>query len=119
MHTIYLVVDLTSGKQYVGVTHCTLSERRRQHEMPSKYRFSGTPTYFDMAIRRLGPQNFVWKALRSCKLQAEAHYWEAFYIRTLGTLRPRGYNVATGYSSTLRERLRKELILERYFRKEQ
>jgi len=56
--------------------------------------YKGSGIYFKRALKLYGKQNFVRVDLGTFETEDEAHYWEGFYIKTMKTLFPDGYNLS-------------------------
>lgn len=81
---IYLITNLTSGKQYVG---------RSKHNNPEYF---GSGTYLNKAIEKYGKENFKKEILIGSKEIAsfeEQMLLESTCILSLNTLYPNGYNL--------------------------
>ncbi len=85
---VYLLVDETNGKMYVGKTTKTVEERFQKH------RYSDT--LIGKMIRKHKPENFKREVLKICYSEAELNAWEKFFIAALKTKAPYGYNLADG-----------------------
>ena len=86
---IYLLTDTTNGKQYVGQTSRTLSERLREHRNEKS-------CYIDRAIRKHGWENFTVKIIEECSTTDELNEREQYWIAQYGTIKPNGYNITAG-----------------------
>jgi hypothetical protein len=88
---VYLIANAATGKRYVGCTKLKLNARLVQH-------FSGHATIkADAALH--GRASFAISALQWVSTAAEGEIAEAFFIRALDTLAPRGYNRCNGKGS--------------------
>lgn len=86
---IYLLTDRTNGLKYVGQTTRTLGKRMQAHRTAQR-------TYIDRAIKDHGWKNFTVEILDECSTPAELDEREIFWIATLGTKFPNGYNMTDG-----------------------
>lgn len=75
-------------KSYIGQTTRTLGERIKEHKV-SKYPIGN-------AIRDHGWENFTVTILDECSTLEELDEREIFWIATLGTQVPNGYNISAG-----------------------
>jgi group I intron endonuclease len=92
MMCIYLRTNKINGKQYVGQT---VNFEKRQNEWNcNKAIYAGS--YINNAREKYGIENWVVKVLRECDTQDELDEWEKYYIKTLNTKRPFGYNLTDG-----------------------
>ncbi len=85
---IYLLIDGTNDREYVGQTKRSADVRFREH----KYEKS----YIGRAIRAHGAENFVIAILKECANQQELDYWEKHFIKWRDTKSPNGYNLTEG-----------------------
>lgn len=95
--TIYLITNLVNEKQYVGQTIAPLHKRLNHHL--SKY--SGCNA-LSSAIKKYGWENFEVTVLKECSDYFGLNILEIFYINSLNTLAPNGYNLIEGGKSTKR-----------------
>ena len=86
---IYLLTDTTNGKQYVGQTTNKLFKRLGSHRRTQT-------TYVDRMIAEHGWQNFTVEILDECKTRYELDEREKYWIATLNTKFPNGYNMTDG-----------------------
>ena len=86
---IYLLTDTTNGMRYVGQTTQTLRKRIKEHR-----RKHGT--YIDRAIKAHGWENFTVGVLEQCSTLDELNDRERYWIATLNTKSPNGYNLTDG-----------------------
>lgn len=91
MGTIYISTNLVNQKQYVGRT-VNFKGRKNTH-----FKLSGdeTPeTYFHKALKKYGKDNFKWICVEYPI--EELNEMEMFWIKTLNTKAPNGYNLTDG-----------------------
>ncbi len=81
---IYKIVNLTTGKIYVG------------QDTKNKKNYFGSGQYIKLAIKKHGIKNFKKKILDYCTSQKELNERERYWIRQLNTLHPLGYNLTAG-----------------------
>jgi group I intron endonuclease len=104
---VYLMVNTTTGKKYVGQTLSHRKNRDRYRPFGAEGRFrdhiseatNNTKrkqcTYLNNAIRLYGPDAFIVSVLESCdRLLLDSR--ESHYISEMNTLFPNGYNLTTG-----------------------
>ena len=84
---IYLIIDLTNWKKYVGQHHYHLEK------LDSNYHGSGT---IISKIYKKRPQTLKEVYLKTCYTQEELDEWEQYYIKFYNTLYPNGYNLTEG-----------------------
>lgn len=85
---IYLIIDGTCDKEYVGQTTRTVEERFKEH--------TKADYYLGKAIRAHGEDLFTWAILKECDSKEELDYWERHMIKSRDTLAPNGYNLTEG-----------------------
>jgi group I intron endonuclease len=88
MYKIYLITNLLSSKQYVGVTKFSLEKRFLQH---TKRGF-----FLTEAIQKYGEQKFSIELIEEVKISEQAYELEIFYIKEYNTKVPNGYNLTDG-----------------------
>ena len=84
---IYLIIDLTNWKKYVGQHHYHLKK------LDSNYHGSG---HIIKQIYKKRPQTLKEVYLKTCYSQEELDEWEQYYIKFYNTLWPNGYNLTEG-----------------------
>lgn len=84
---IYLIIDLTNWKKYVGQHHYHLEK------LDSNYHGSGT---IISKIYKKRPETLKEVYLKTCYTQEELNEWEKYYIKFYNTLWPNGYNLSEG-----------------------
>lgn len=84
---IYLIIDLTNLKKYVGQHHYHLKK------LDSNYHGSGT---IISKIYKKRPHTLKEVYLKTCYTQEELDEWEQYYINFYNTLSPNGYNLQEG-----------------------
>ena len=84
---IYLVIDLTNWKKYVGQHHYHLEK------LDSNYHGSG---HIIRQIYKKRPHTLKEVYLKTCYTQEELDEWEQYYIKFYDTLYPNGYNLQEG-----------------------
>ena len=100
MIEIYKVTNNINGKLYIGQTSRTLKKRRSAHIRNS---FNpNAPDYdcaFHKAIRKYGPENFVWEVVFMCDTVEESNRLEMILIAEYNTCHGIGYNSNKGGGS--------------------
>ena len=84
---IYLIIDLTNWKKYVGQHHYHLEK------LDSNYHGSG---HIIRQIYKKRPETLKEVYLKTCYTQTELDEWEKYYIKFYDTLYPNGYNLEEG-----------------------
>lgn len=84
---IYLIIDLTNWKKYVGQHHYHLKK------LDSNYHGSG---HLISRIYKKRPHTLKEIYLKTCYTQEELDEWEQYYINFYNTLSPNGYNLQEG-----------------------
>lgn len=85
---VYLIWNIVNGKKYVGQTVKTVKARFNEHARQN--------SIIDRAIRKYGKKNFRYGVIKSCVSKADMDYWEKYFIATLKTKKPNGYNQTDG-----------------------
>ena len=85
---IYLLIDGTNDREYVGQTTKTVEERFKQHAQAD--------TYIGHVIRARGEDMFAIAVLKVCHSKKELDYWERHFIKSRNTKAPNGYNLTDG-----------------------
>ena len=80
---VYVTTNLVTLKKYVG-SHCT-------DNIDDGY--LGTGRLFLKSVKKHGKENFRREILEECFDVSTARLRESFYIETMGTLDPSGYNL--------------------------
>ena len=87
---MYLINNKINGKKYVGQTIRKPQDRLKYHmwqdACPALHR----------AILKHGIENFSILTLRVCSTREEMDSLESFYVKSLNTKVPNGYNIADG-----------------------
>ena len=101
---IYSITHIATGKQYVGQS-VNVFERWKQHSTPRK-----NASGIKGAIMKWGIDAFEFKVLEECNKE-DLNDRESFWIETLRTLAPDGYNLTSGGDSpkTVSDETRKKL----------
>ena len=89
---IYLIIDTTNGKQYVGQHHYD------KEELDPNYHGSG---HIIKKIYNKRPETLKEEYLKTCFTQTEMDEWEKYFIFTNDTLYPNGYNLRDGGNGKL------------------
>lgn len=106
--TIYLITNLINGKQYVGQTTQAAEKRFYRHLTGhSKNMIIGK------AIKKHGAENFEMSVLENCDSIEALNEREEFYIQSLNTLIPNGYNVALGGNNRIMHEESKDKIRQK------
>ena len=92
MKCIYLRTNKVNGKQYVGQTQDFI--KRECDWGKTKTPYAGV--YINQARKKYGINNWSVEILMECDTQDELNYWEKYYIKTLNTKAPNGYNLTDG-----------------------
>lgn len=84
---IYLIIDTTNGKKYVGQHHYD------KEELDPSYHGSGR---IISKIYKKRPETIKEEYVKTCYTQRELDEWEKYFIFTNNTLYPNGYNLEEG-----------------------
>lgn len=82
-----------TGKAYIGKTMQPLKRRSMTHVSKAKH---GSALIFHCAIRKYGPESFVWKVLFESSAEYDINSIEIFSIHQYNTVSPNGYNLTLG-----------------------
>lgn len=93
---IYKITNKINGLQYVGQTIKSVATRWKQHQSPDS-----TCRFLKHAIRKYGASNFEVELLEKCSSIEEMNEKEQFYIDSLNTMVPNGYNLNSGGKNRL------------------
>ena len=85
---IYLLIDGTNDKEYVGQTTRSVKARFKRHTKDD--------TFVGRVIRAHGAENFVIDILKECASKEELDHWEKHFIKSRNTMAPNGYNLTEG-----------------------
>jgi len=88
---VYLLRNRVNGKGYVGQTRSTLDQRWKAH-----LRSSSCCTHLRRAIQKHTPEVFERTVLSTGLTPEVLNILEHFWIKELGTLAPKGYNLTDG-----------------------
>jgi len=91
---VYKITNVVTGMIYVGQTSQALRTRWLEHLADS--RGGCKCRRITNAIRRHGPECFTIEEVEVCNSRAHLNEREVFWIRTLGTMSPNGYNLRSG-----------------------
>ncbi len=105
---IYKIINISSGKIYVGqaVSHILNHKRYRPYGHEGRFRchiseaFSTKKNqshYLNNAIKKYGVADFVVELIECCKI-SDANDREIHYIKEFNSLYPNGYNLKNGGS---------------------
>ncbi len=95
---IYKATNRANGKIYIGQTVELLKYRKAAHIRKA---LEGSRYYFHNAIRKYGPDVFVWEAICLCLSKDEADKKEGKFIKSFNAKGPLGYNMTDGGEGTL------------------
>jgi group I intron endonuclease len=102
MGEIYMAVNTTNSKKYVGQAVCWFSNGRKwgsikrwRNHVERSLRGICECRALENAIRKYGDESFTLLILEECPVE-ELNYWEDYYIREYDTIAPNGYNLMSG-----------------------
>ena len=90
---VYLIKNTVNGKQYIGQTSKTLSQRWGKHKNQARH---GRNCALATAIEKYGAEKFTIELLHVCENKEEMDFVEMFYIALFNTKAPTGYNLTDG-----------------------
>ena len=94
-YTIYKLTNMLNGMGYVGMTK-KFKRRMNEHRRGSNYR---SRCHVDRAIEKYGWENFHAEVIEICDAEI-APEREMYWIATLKTKTPNGYNMTDGGEGT-------------------
>ena len=94
---IYKITNLINNKIYVGQTIGTVQERWRKHCKKSSIGCSAVPN----AITKYGKENFIVEQIDDANTIEELNEKETYWIKTLQSISPLGYNLRSGGGNSL------------------
>lgn len=89
LNVVYLLTNKINSMRYVGITTQKLKNRLRYHK-------NNSDTYIGRAIKKYGWENFSVEILEECTSPEELFEREKYWIKTLNTKNPNGYNLTDG-----------------------
>jgi len=89
---IYKAVNIKNGKTYIGKTTVGLNRRIYEHHNSSN---ANSKSAFHSALRKYGHDSFEWSIIDETN-DENLNELEIFYIKSLNTLVPNGYNLTNG-----------------------
>ena len=92
---IYKITNLINNKAYVGQTIRGLDKRIKQY----KSNLGGGQYALKNAFNKYGFDNFLFEELFICFDKHDLNYFEKYFINSLDSLYPNGYNLTTGGDS--------------------
>jgi len=104
---IYLITNKTNNKKYVGQTTKSLLFRWGKHVYKAQKGLLNLP--LSRAIRKYGENAFVIEKIDESTNPENLNELEIKYIKSLKTLVPNGYNIATGGKKEFSEYHRKRI----------
>lgn len=111
------MVTSPSEKRYIGITQYDLETRKKQHIQDSK-----NPKYkFQRAIKKYGPENFIWEVVDTGETYEELLFKEVEYIRFYDS-KKKGYNCTdrgqgvVGRKATKKQRDRTSQIVKDHWK---
>jgi group I intron endonuclease len=84
---VYCITNTLNGMKYVGMTSRTIEESREYY---------GSGVYITRAVKKLGKQHFKKEIIEVCDNIEDLKEREKYWIKTLNTKKPYGYNLTDG-----------------------
>ena len=91
---IYKITNKINGKIYIGQTTTSLKRRWNMHKSASRKNRSNSALH--SSISKYGYINFIIEPICSCFSEEELNLKEIYFIDTLNSLAPNGYNLKSG-----------------------
>jgi group I intron endonuclease len=89
--SVYLITNIKTGQQYVGQTKNNILNRFNDHARDKR-----SSRYLSSAIIKHGRENFKVEELVAAFSKEDLNYLETYFIETLNTMVPNGYNLSKG-----------------------
>lgn len=93
MHTIYKITNTITNKLYIGQTSKSINERFEAHVKCAKRKVN---RYLYDSMNHHGIENFKIELVEIVNDKKYADEREKFWIKTLNTVKPNGYNMTIG-----------------------
>jgi group I intron endonuclease len=90
---IYKITNLINGKIYIGQTKQNPNKRWCSHKNNSKNKKYKNISLISKAIYKYGEENFTFEIIDSARCAESLNRLEGYYITTLCSLTPKGYNI--------------------------
>ena len=87
---VYRAKNLSNGRIYVGITRTSLEKRIKAHVSATDR------TAFHLAIKKYGINNFEFSIIETAADWSDLQEKERYWIKTLGSMAPNGYNLTQG-----------------------
>lgn len=84
---VYCITNSINGMKYVGMTSRTIEESKEYY---------GSGVYITRAVKKLGKQHFKKQFIEVCDNIEDLREREKYWIKTLNTKKPYGYNLTDG-----------------------
>ena len=84
---VYCITNTLNGMKYVGMTSRTIEESKEYY---------GSGVYITRAVKKLGKQYFEKEIIEVCDNIEDLREREIYWIKTLNTRKPYGYNLTDG-----------------------
>lgn len=100
---VYCLTNKINGKKYVGQTVKSLEWRIKRHGVCARY-YAGKDRgcrALNNAIHKYGLDSFSAEIMESCNSIEQLNKQETYWIATLNTLSPNGYNLKSGGNRSL------------------
>lgn len=89
---VYCITNTLNGMKYVGMTSRIIEESKEYY---------GSGVYITRAIKKLGKQYFKKEIIEICDNIEDLKEREKYWIKTLNTRKPYGYNLTDGGEGTV------------------
>lgn len=93
MHSIYKIINTKNNKIYIGQTSKHINERLDMHIKCANRKVN---RYLYDSMNHHGIENFKIELIETVECKKSADLREKYWIKTLDTLKPNGYNMTIG-----------------------
>jgi group I intron endonuclease len=108
---IYKITNLENGKLYIGQTIKSIEYRWKRHNYAFSKNYKNK-TAIHLALKKYGKENFTIEQIDTADSIEELNEKEKYWIATLNTLSPHGYNLTDGGNNkTVSEETRLKMSL--------
>lgn len=93
---IYKITNIITSKIYVGKTKRSINNRLKSHLYDAFKRKNNTQIILYNSMKKYGKENFIIEELEKCNSLEQLGKRETYWIKTLNSKSPNGYNMTDG-----------------------